>query len=262
MSDEATRSIPTWLAAVVQKLELGGEYLITLDDVARARPELDRALVRQGIAQLIRRGWLRPVGVRGAYEFMPGAAAGPYPSGDPWLVLRAELRRHAGAFHVGAASAAWLLGYAQRSPAPHLVVATPDVRVPRPLAAAYRVLRTDPAPASGTVGGLPVPTPPELFAEVARLAPRLALDAARGWLRRLLDNAPPGEVATILRERGVATRARAGYLADTCGAAEHAAAIAALGPLGDGPFYTGPRRADGSFSPRWRVYDTNQIGAP
>jgi hypothetical protein len=52
MSDEATRSIPTWLAAMVQELELGGRYLVTLDDVARARPELDRALVRQGIALL------------------------------------------------------------------------------------------------------------------------------------------------------------------------------------------------------------------
>jgi hypothetical protein len=262
MNDEATRSIPGWLAAVVQDFELSGERLITLDDVARARHELDRALVRQGIAQLVQRGWLRPVGVRGTYEFIPGAAAGPYPSGDPWLVLRAELRRHPGVFHVGAASAAWLLGYAQRSPAPHTIVTTPNVRTPRPLATTYRVLRTDPAPASGAVDGLPVPTPPELFAEVAQLAPRLVLNAARGWLRRLLDDASPGEVAAILRDRGVATRARAGYLAEICGATEHAAAIAALGPLGDGPFYTGPRRADGTFSPRWRVYDTNQIGAP
>lgn len=260
MSAEATRAIPGWLAAVVQELELGGGHLVTLDDVARARPELDRALVRQGIAQLVRRGWLRPVGVRGTYEFIPGAAAGPYPSGDPWLVLRAELRRHAGAFHVGATSAAWLLGYAQRSPAPHLVVTTPDVRAPRPLAAAYRLLRTDPAPASGTVDGLPVPTPPELFAEVAQLAPRLALDAARGWLRRLLDDVPPGEVSVALNDRGVANRARAGYLAEACGATEHAAAIAALGPLGNGPFYTGPRRVNATFSSRWRVYDSGRIG--
>ena len=262
MSDEATRSIPTWLAAMVRELELGGQHLVTLDDVARARPELDRALVRQGIAQLVRRGWLRPIGVRGTYEFIPGAAAGPYPSGDPWLVLRAALRRHPGVFYVGATSAAWLLGYDQRSPAPHLVVTTPDVRAPRPLAAAYRVLRTDPAPASGTVDGLPVPAPPELFAEVAQLAPRLMLNAARGWLRRLLDDAPPEEVAAILRDRGVATRARAGFLAETCGATEHTTAIAALGPLGDGPFYTGPRRVDGTFSPRWRVYDSGRIGAP
>lgn len=262
MGDEMTRSIPGWLAAVVQDLELGGERLITLDDVARARPELDRAVARQGLAELVRRGWLRPVGVRGTYEFIPGAAAGPYPSGDPWLVLRAELRRRPGAFHVGATSAAWLLGYAQRSPAPHLVVAPAAVRVPRPLAATYRVLRTAPAPASGVADGLPVPTPTELFAEIAQLAPRLALDAARGWLRRLLDDAPPEEIAATLGGRGVATRARAGYLAEACGATGHAAAIAALGPPGDGPFYTGPRRADGAFSPRWRIYDTGRIGAP
>lgn len=141
MSDKAPRSIPTRLAAVVQELELGGERLVALDDVVHDRPDLDRALVRQGIAQLVRRGWLLPVGVRGTYEFIP-AAAGPYQSGDPWLILRAVLRRP-GAFHVGATSATWLLGYAQRSPTPHLVVTTPDVRVPRQLAA-YRVLRTAP----------------------------------------------------------------------------------------------------------------------
>src|SRR3954454_4364374 len=98
----ASRSIPNWLAGMVQELELGGERLVTIDDLQRARPELDRALVRQGIAHLVRRGWLRPVGVRGTYEFIPGAAAGPYPSGDPWLVLRAELARRPGEFHVGA----------------------------------------------------------------------------------------------------------------------------------------------------------------
>ena len=259
---KALRSVPGWLASVIQELELDRSTLVTVEDVQRARPDLDRAVARRAITDLVRRGWLRPIGRRGTYEFIPGAAAGPYPSGDPWLILRAELARRLARFHVGPNSAAWLLGYAQRSPNPHIVVTTPEVRIPRLLRATYRVLATDPAPAHGTVDGLPVPTPPELFAEVAQLAPRLSLDAARGWLRRLLEDIDPSSVAQVLGDRGVATRARAGYLAEICGAEAHAVAIASLGPIGRGPFYTGPRREGGLFSARWRVYDTGRVGGP
>lgn len=253
------RSVPGWLAGVIQELELDRSTLVTVDDIQRARPDLDRAVARRAITDLVRRGWLRPIGMRGTYEFIPGAAAGPYPSGDPWLILRAELARGPSQFHVGANSAAWLLGYAQRSPSPHIVVTAPEVRIPRLLRATYCVLTAAPAPAHGSVDGLPVPTPPELLVEVAQLAPRLRLDAARGWLCRLIEDATPSDVVRALHDRGVATRARAGYLADLCGADAHAAAVATLGPIGKGPFYTGPRRAGGPFSARWRVYDTGRV---
>ncbi len=253
------RSIPDWLAPLVQELELTGRTIITIDDIQHARPDLRRATIRQGITDLIRRRWLRPVGVRGTYEFIPGAAAGPYPSGDPWLVLRAELARWPGRFHVGATSAAWLRGYAQRSPQPHIVVATPVGAIPRPLRDAYHVLTTHPAPAHDTVDLLPVPTPAELFVEVAQLAPRLSLDGARGWLRRLLADTAPESVAAALRDRNVATRARAGYFAEVCGSDDHATAIATLGLPTRGPFYTGARLAHARFSARWRVYDTGRV---
>ncbi len=256
---ETGRSIPGWLASIVQEFELNAQALVTVEDVLCARPDLSRPVARRALAELVRRGWLRPLGVRGTYEFIPGAAAGPYPSSDPWLVLRAEIKRRPGLGHVGATSAAWLHGYAQRSPTPHIIVMTPDVHVPRPLVAAYQVLRTTPAPAHACIDGLPVPTAPELVAEVAQLAPRLALDAAQGWLRRLFADTTPEAVAETLVDRGPATRARAGYIADACGAAAHAAAIAALGNVGPGPFYTGPRRSDGFFAARWRVYDTGRV---
>lgn len=258
---DTTRTIPAWLAPIVQELELNSQSLVTIDDVQRGRPDLTRAEVRRGITDLVRRGWLRPVGVRGTYEFIPGAAAGPYPSGDPWLVLRAELTRWPGRFHVGATSAAWLRGYAQRSPHPHIVVTTPAAATPRPLRAAYRVIATHPAPAHDTIDGLPVPTPAELFAEVAQLTPRLSLDGATGWLRRLLADTAPAEVAAALWDRNTATRARAGYLAEVCGSDDHAGAIAALGLPTGGPFYTGSRVVDAPFSARWRVYDTGEVAA-
>jgi hypothetical protein len=255
------RSLPAWLADVVQDFELHARRLVTVEDVQRARPELSRTRGRRALAELVRRGWLVPLDVRGTYEFIPGAAAGVYPSGDPWLVLRAELARHPDAFHVGANSAAWLRGYAQRRPPKHLVVTTPAVKVPEPLRAAYRVLRTTPAPAHDRIDGLLVPTAPELLAEVAQLAPRLALDTAQGWLRRLFAEVTPEEVAQALAGRSAATRARAGYFAEVCGADAHADAIAALGPVGRGPYFTGPHTSDAAFSPRWRVYDSGRVAA-
>jgi hypothetical protein len=123
----------------------------------------------------------------------------------------------------------------------------------------YRVLATSPAPASDVVDGLPVPTAAELLAEVAQVAPRLSLDAAQGWLRRLLEDATPGELVSVLTERDDRTKARAGYFAEVCGADGHADAIAALGPFRGGPFFTGPRRRGAPYSAKWQVYDSGKI---
>lgn len=231
---------------------------MTIEDVRRGMPK-DHDAAREAVAELVRRGWLRPIGVRGTYEFIPGAAAGPYPSGDPWLVLRAELVSHPGKLHVGANSAAWLRGYAQRPPPRHIVVAPSGAWVPRPVRSAYRVLATAPAPASDAVDGLPVPTPAELLAEVAQVAPRLSLDAAQGWLRRLLEDTTPHDLIRVLSDREDRTKARAGYVAEACGAEGHADAIAALGPFRGGPFFSGPRRTDAPYAARWQVYDSGKI---
>lgn len=256
---DAARSIAPWLAPVIQELELTRPAFVTADELRRIMAKAP-GTVRQAIRELVRRGWLKPLGARGRYEFIPGAAAGPYPSGDPWLVLRAEIAANPGKLHVGATSAAWLRGYAQRSPSRHIVVALSGTWVPRPVRTEYHVLATSPAPASDVVDGLPVPTAAELLAEVAQVAPRLSLDAARGWLRRLLEEAAPDDVIGVLETRHQRTRARAGYIADVCGASRHAEAIAALGPFRGGPFFTGPRRSGAPYSARWHVYDSGRIG--
>lgn len=247
------RSLPQWLAPVVEGLELERARIVTVGEVQRLLAK-DRRIVWLAISDLVKRGWLRPVGIRGTYEFIPGAAAGPYSCGDPWLVLRAVLANRAGEFHVGVSSAAWLLGFAQRMPERHFIVAQSGTRAPRALHVAYEVLTTNPAPASNVVDGLPVPTRAELFAEVAQLAPRLELDSTKGWLRRLLDDTKPSELSVVLSSRSVATRARAGYLAEVCGAKEHADAISAIGPLGRGPYYMQGKNGRKHFSPRWRLY--------
>jgi hypothetical protein len=257
-SVESVRSIPQWLASIIQEFELNRPAFVTVDNLRHSMPKAPDT-VRQAVRELVRRGWLKPLGARGTYEFIPGAAAGPYPSGDPWLVLRAELARHPGKLHIGANSAAWLRGYAQRSPSQHIVVAPSGAWVPRPVRSEYRVLATSPAPASDVVDGLPVPTAAELLAEVAQMAPRLNLDAAQGWLRRLLEDATPDDLVNVLTERGDRTRARAGYIAEVCGADGHADAIEALGPFRGGPFFTGPRRSGAPYSAKWQVYDSGKI---
>src|SRR6266536_39258 len=94
MSDTTVpRAIPVWLAPIVESFELEQKRLVTLADIQAIRPDLHRRVAFDAVRELSRLGWLRRSGVKGTYEFIPGAAAGPYPSGDPWLVLRAELVR-------------------------------------------------------------------------------------------------------------------------------------------------------------------------
>ena len=117
-----------------------------------------------------------------------------------------------------------------------------------------------PAPASDQKDGLMLPTPSELLVEVAQIAPRLQLDAAQGWMRRLFDDTTPEEIADTLRGRSPATRARAGYFAEICGMQSHANAIAAVGIHGAGPYYTGSSHTEsGEYAPRWRVHDSGHV---
>jgi AbiEi antitoxin C-terminal domain len=257
---ELDRSIAHWLAPIVQQLELEGESVVTVDDIQQGRPDLPRAMIYQAIEALVHRGWLSPTGVRGVYEFVPGAAAGPYPSNDPWIPLRAALRRERNeAVHLGPPSAAWVRGYAQRSPEPHFLVAPIPRLMPRYVTERYHVLGSRSNPPLQEVNGLPVPSPAGIFAETAQLAPRLPLDSASGWVRRLLEDVPPDEAADALRAAGAATRARAGYMAEAVGAQAHADAIEQLGPLGAGPYYTGRQKSIGPYSARWRVYDSGRF---
>lgn len=259
MSVDDARPIPGWLAKLVQALELADAKLVTVDDIQRVKPQLDRRTVRRAITDLVRRGWLQSTGARGTYEFIPGAAAGPFPSGDPWLILRVDLARRPNPIHVGANSAAWLLGYAQRSPRPHILVIKSGSRPSNLVKATYRVLATTPAPAHSRVDGLPVPSAAELFVEVAQLAPRLAIDSARGWLTRLLGDTAQAEIIHSLRNRRVSTVARAGFMAEVCGAEALADEIAELSPPGEGPYYTGTHRGEGRYFRRWRVYDSGGL---
>ena len=256
--NETARSLPAWLAPIVQRLELEGTVIVQFKDIQQARPDLSPAVTRRAATELVRRGWLRPLGFRGTYEFIPGAAAGAYPSADPWIPFRAWLARGGHDIHVGGNSAAWLWGFLERSPQRHILV-TSKTKVSPVLSNMYRVLRTEPAPGSMAIAGLPVPTPDELFVEVAQLAPRLPLDGAGEWLPRLAEDIQPPKVVALLAERGPATVARAGFMAEIAKANESVALISSFTDLRGGPYYTGRRQAGTKFYPRWRVYDSGHL---
>lgn len=257
-SNSSPRSLPRWLAPFAEQFELEGKTIVRFQDIQRARPELTPSVARRATTELVRRGWLRPLGFRGIYEFIPGAAAGRYPSADPWLPLRAWMTRGGEQIHVGGNSAAWLWGYLERSPTRHILV-TSRRQVSNGLAEKYRIIRTTPAPASASLSGLPVPTPSELLVEVAQIAPRLPLDAAAEWLPRLVGDVSSEEIHLLLNERGPATIARAGFLAEISGADDLAEWIHSLSSVSGGPFYSGPRRKGAKFYSRWRLYDTGRV---
>jgi hypothetical protein len=66
----------------------------------------------------------------------------------------------------------------------------------------------------------------------------------------------------VLAGRDDRTKARGGYIAELCGVAPHADAIATLRPFRGGPFFIGPRRLDARYAAKWHVYDSGRIAGP
>src|SRR5664279_5081040 len=86
------RTLGPALAQVVEELELDQPVVVTLNDLAEI---LRRSHVRSRPVEVARRlrdrGWLLETAQRGVFEFAPGAHAGPYGHGDPFVDLRAYL---------------------------------------------------------------------------------------------------------------------------------------------------------------------------
>jgi hypothetical protein len=164
MTVGVSRGLSRGQADIVTELELQQSVLVSLEDLRQlarrrgvATPERERA-----------RGWLLPTGRPGIYEFAPGAHAGPYGHGDPFIELRAELyvdqRLPA---RLALVSALWVHGLADRAPDRHEVSLPPRVAVPAPLRRAFRVVRFDPRADPQDVDGLPVSSAATLLAHLA-----------------------------------------------------------------------------------------------
>lgn len=253
------RTISDTLAPIIKHLELKGDRVVLLDDLRVLRPEIPDATVRWTAHELVERGWLEPLTVQGAYEFIPGSAAGPYRSGDPWLNLRAALRIQPELkAHVGLISAAWFHGYRERAPNRHTVVMARAPKPPPSLSKAYLIVKTNRNRVFGAEQkrGLPVATIERVFVEIVWRPDLVDIQSDIGWLSKLVFDLDPRVAIGYLEKLSInSVWARAGYLAELIGRSEFSDLISERRPKSKGPFYWGKATRTDHYVSKWRLYD-------
>ena len=258
-----TRTLGPAMAKVVEELELGQPVVVTVNDLADI---LRRRRIRTGPVEVARRlrdrGWLLETAQRGVYEFAPGAHAGPYGHGDPFVDLRAYLAnqtQRAAAPRVAAClhSAVWLRGFSDRAPNKHEIAVPASVRVPKALSSAFRVVRFDAELEPEMLeGGVPVQRPASLLVQLASRPTDV-----RSWtvfveaLPDLVAGTSVEEMATEVRSRSGSTRARLGYLLE--GQDTHHLHLTDMGVIRPaGTIWFGPRDGKVHYDARWNIADT------
>jgi len=238
---------------------MGQRRTFTTIDVARiigAPAGSQRA--RDVVALLRRHGWIRPLPMRGTYEF-ESASGGPFPSGDPWLELRVALERDPLArAHVGLGSAAFARRLADRRPLPDTVVWADDRPAPKGLSSVYRVIRctTHRFFGSSMIDSVSVATPERIAMEVAMWWRDAGdLRNPEHWISDVLSHIDIETLTVGARQLGPTVTARLGYIANAFGAHDVADSLVKL-PLA-GPVWIGPRFDNKKiYDSTWGVYDT------
>jgi hypothetical protein len=206
--------------------------------------------------RLVRNGWLLPLRRRDAWEFVPGARAGRYPSGDPWIELRALLEHEPNApVAVAFESAVWELGHSQHQPSQPVLAHRRGWRAPTALGV-RRVTFDWHVPAE-RVKGLPVWTEATVVVAAAeRPAAQGNWANADDWLPETFRALTPSDVLTEAEGRKVSTLARLGYLAEWSGRGDVADEIEGLLPGKLPVTFLGSRDQRDHWIRRWHVYDS------
>lgn len=251
-----TRAIPRSVAPIVEALELEAASVVTTGHLHDLIEQEDlRTPPRVAIQRLAEHGWLISTGVRGVWEFAPGASAGPFGSGDAFIVVRAQL---AATPHldvrVGLESALWLHGLADRPPSRHCVVVRYGKgQAPAALRRNFNLLTFDAELPPAMIDRLPVCS---LTTVLVSIADRPT--AVRNWrtvldaLGDLIVATNPNDLAIELEGRPNTTRQRLGYLVDPF--APDLAATIDVAETGTAWF--GPRGSVRRRSTKWDVADT------
>ena len=253
------RTLPASLAPVVAEFEMRDAKVVTLAEIARIAGLDGQTSARRLAYRLVQARWLRPLAVKGTYEFLPGRA-GPFSRGDDLDVLRGLLRqRPATEVQLSSSGAAFLRGFADRAPVEFTVLVPAALPVSATLRRTYRFhwVASGRIFGSSPLEGIPVSTPDRLVLDVA-LWPDDVGPAMRDrdhWLRRALEHSTPeGVVGYLRRLDSPVVTARAGHLADAFGRPDIADAIAGLGrarllvPLLPGFASTSPAHRDRRFN--------------
>lgn len=208
-----SRSLSRQLAPLVAELELRQPLLVSLKELAALAEEAGlRTPAKVLAARLRATGWLLPTGQRGVYEFAPGAHAGPYGHGDPFIDLRAALEM-GHPLGVALHSALWLHGMAERAPDRHEVAAPSGSAVPVSLRRRMRVVRFSPRLPTVQVDRLPVHQAATILVHAAAKP-----GDVRGWttfaeaLPELAARSTADDLDRELNARPFAVRPRLAYL--------------------------------------------------
>lgn len=207
-------------------------------------------------SRLVERGWFKPTGIRGVYEFLPASTLGVSPGLHYGPILAArELDRG----FVGCAaghSAAYLLGFADRCPS-RLHVAVPHGgRVPAGLRRVARVHRYTPRlPVERLQNDswAPVLSVESLLVSVAESPGGYDWNTPGEWLPEAACKADPERLELELDGRPNPVRVRLGYLLQNV-MPEYAADLHRFVERRD---WFGPRgRPVRRYSNAWQLFDT------
>jgi predicted transcriptional regulator of viral defense system len=208
-----TRTLSRQLALLVTELELRQPVLVSLQELAALAEEAGIRTPPKVIAARLRAtGWLLTTGQRGVYEFAPGAHAGPYGHGDPFIDLRAALSA-GNHLDVALQSALWLHGLAERAPDRHELAAPPGTAVPASVKQGMRVVRFSARLPAVHIDRLPVHRTSTILAHIAARP-----GDVRGWaafaeaLPELAASSTADELEQELRDRPSTVRPRLAYL--------------------------------------------------
>ena len=250
-----TRSVSSGLAPIVERLELDQPEIVTLKELTEISADAGIRTAPALIAhRLRRRGWLLSTGLNGAWEFAPGAHAGPHSRGGPLLPVRAALALDPDlAAAVALSSAAWAYGLADRAPLRVELTVAPGRWVPAGLRRTARVLSFDARLAPVVRKGVPVHRFETLLVHMAARPSHVrSWGAVVDWLADVVAEAEEADVLTELAGRTRAVEVRLAYLVQGLwpGLAQR------LGEAVTSKVWFGPRRKLRRHSQRWMVADS------
>jgi hypothetical protein len=210
------RPIPPRLSPIVEQLELFQPRILTLNELGGYLAELgiddDPAEIAHDLQRL---GWLLPLRTRGCWEFAPGSRAGALPSGDPFVELRATLKRRDLPVALAYDSAAWLQGLSPRQPHKHVLATDTSVKKLPSALSDFRVTRTWGVLDPDCKDKLPVWRVSTLLAKMA-IEPTYFRDwpNVMEWLHQAFERANRSELERELSVAPDTARVRLAYLAD------------------------------------------------